>query len=191
MLQVLPDRPSTVEQHLPQVVLDQYNRQFKAATYNAFRDAVEEAVPASEADFLLNCLIDACLGKCGSRRYSGCLHTLRQHLGWLQEGTFLLELADAHLAHFSRPADLPLYVELDDLIDKLHQLATIASALPGWRARAAFAWLYSAEYSLRAVKAVYVSRDMLSYIREKGRLAAAHQDLASYELDHPDEETGV
>jgi hypothetical protein len=188
MEQVLPDRSSTLEQHLPQVVLDQYNRQFKPATYNAFRNAVQDAVPEREADFLLNCFIDACLEKCGARRYTGCTHTLHQHLGWLQDGTLLLELAEAHLAHFSRPVDLPLYVELDDFIEKLHHLATIASSLPGWRARAAFAWLYSAEYSLCAVKAVYVSRDMLSYVREKARLAAAHQDLAAYELDKADNE---
>jgi len=188
MLQVFTEHDLGLEQHLPQVVLDQYNRQFQAATYNAFRDAVEEAVPSDEADFLLNCLIDSCLEQCGSRRYSGCTHTLRQHLGWLQDGVVLIELAEAHLSHFSRPPDLPLYVELDDLIHKLHQLATIASAIGGWRARAAFAWLYSAEYSLRAVKAVYVSRDMLSYVREKARLAAAYQDLASFELDKGDEE---
>lgn len=179
MLQVLSDRSPTLEQHLSQVVLDQYNRQFKAATYNTFRDGVQEVVPVGEADFLLNCLTDSCLERCGARRYSGSSHTLRQHLGWLEDGAALLELAEAHLAHFSRPPDLPLYVELDDLIDKLHQLATIARAIGGWRSRAAFVWLYSAEYSLRAVKAVYVSRDMPSYVRAKAR-------LASYELDKTD-----
>ncbi len=188
MVALLAQHDQSLEGHLPQVVLDQYNRQFKPATYNAFRDIVQEVVPESEADFLLNCCIDACLERCSARRYSGSTRTLRQRLSWLQDSAVLLELAEAHLANFSRPPDLPLHIELDDLINSLQHLCTVASALPGWRARAAFAWLGSAEYSLRAVKAVYVSRDMPSYVREKASLAAAHQDLACYELDHPDNE---
>ncbi len=188
MLQLLDRGSSSLEQHLPQVVLDQYNRQFRATTYNAFRDAVQETVPEAEAEFLLNCLIDACLERCGAVRHCGSTRILRQHLGWLKDSATLLELAETHLSNFSRPPDLPLYLELDDLISKLHHLCTVASDLPGWRARAAFAWLCSAEYSVRAAKAVYVARDILSYVCEKGRLAAAHLDLANYELDHPDNE---
>ena len=78
MVQLLVQHDQSLEGQLPQVVLDQYNRQFRAATYNAFRDGVQAVVSSSEGDFLLNCVIDACLERCGALRYHGSTRTLRQ-----------------------------------------------------------------------------------------------------------------
>ncbi len=178
-----------LEKRLPQVSLDQYNRQFKPATYNAFRDAVQEVFSSTLADQYINLFIDASIEQCGAPQYFGCAHKLRSLLNHSSHSEVLILLMDAHLANFSVPPDLPLHLELDEaLIRKISRLAEIANGLPGWRARAAYAWLVSAEYALRAARSIYITRDHISYVREKAQVVSTRHETALYEMEHPDNE---
>ncbi len=163
--------------NIPQEVLDSYNRNYRNGTYTAFGARLKRVIAGDTAygdafeQMVMHLLIDSALERSGAAFHNGAERSLMRLIRPL--GAELVASAQAHLSLFgSPPKQQPSSV--DQVWTQLAhaQLVTgdtvcLASDLPGWRGRTAYAWANAAAYLLQAASAILLECRYDDYLLEK------------------------